>query len=361
MTWHKFTGLPYDFAASSSSRRAGAHVGCLGQAISRVRRAIGACCAVFASGISLVLPQPALSQDQIQIIQFQSLTFPGSLFTPPFMPPLEEGTPATIFGILRLPGGTERVPAVIITHGCSGITGAETSWGRNLKELGAATFIVNSFAGRGISRVCTAQAISMASVLTDVYRARDLLAAHPRIDVSRIVVMGFSFGGRAALWANYPRFQQRYSQGPPDFAAHIAFYPASCHIKLADEDHVGDAPIRIFHGSADDLMAIERCNEYVARLRKAGKDVALFEYAGAKHWFDNPDLASRQTMSAVINFSKCTFVERDNKIVDAETGDLAGMGSPCVESQGSFAYHPEAHQQATVDLQSVLKVLFQLK
>jgi dienelactone hydrolase len=81
------------------------------------------------------------------------------------------------------------------------------------------------------------------------------------------------------------------------FAAHLAFYPTSCHIRLADEDCVGDAPIRIFHGTADDAAIIDRCREYVARLRNTGKDVALSEYAGAKHWFDNADLANRQTAS----------------------------------------------------------------
>jgi predicted alpha/beta-fold hydrolase len=138
--------------------------------------------------------------------QFQSLTFPGSLFTPPFMPPPQEGTLATIFGILRLPEGTGRVPAMVVTHGCSGLTGAETYWGRSLIQLGVATFVVNSFAGRSIPRVCTGpHTISTASVLTDVYRARDLLAAHPRIDLTRIAVMGFSLGGRTALWASQPR------------------------------------------------------------------------------------------------------------------------------------------------------------
>ena len=37
--------------------------------------------------IALAAPQPAFSQDQIEIVHFQSLTFPGSLFSPPFMPP----------------------------------------------------------------------------------------------------------------------------------------------------------------------------------------------------------------------------------------------------------------------------------
>ena len=46
--------------------------------------------------IALAAPQPAFSQDQIEIVHFESLTFPGSLFSPPFMPLLEEATPATV-------------------------------------------------------------------------------------------------------------------------------------------------------------------------------------------------------------------------------------------------------------------------
>jgi acetyl esterase/lipase len=124
---------------------------------------------------------------------------------------------------------------------------------------------------------------------------------------------------------------------------------------------VGDAPIRIFHGAADDATVIVRCREYVARLRNAGKDVALFEYAGAKHWFDNADLANRQTATGVANFSNCTFVERDDRIVDAPTGELAGPSSPCVVSEGTFGYHPEARQQAAADVRNFLRLLFQLQ
>ncbi len=236
-------------------------------------------------------------------------------------------------------------------------TGAES-----LVQLGIATFVVNSFAGRGIPRVCSGpHTISAASVLTDVYRARDLLAAHPRIDLTRIALMGFSFGGRTALWASHLRLQQRYGSGPTRFAAHLAFYPTSCHIRLADEDRVGDAPIRIFHGAADEVTIIGRCREYVATLRNAGKDVDLFEYAGARHWFDNADLANRQMPTDVLNYSDCTFLERDDRIVDAASGDLAGTKSPCVVSKGSYGYHPEAHQQATADVRNFLRLLFQLQ
>jgi dienelactone hydrolase len=316
------------------------------------------------AAIALVAQQPAFSQHQIEIVNFQSLTFPGNLFTPPFMAAPQDGTPATIFGVLRLPEGTGPVPAVVVTHGCSGITGAETHWAESLPQLGIATFVVNSFAGRGIPRVCSGpHTISAASVLTDVYRARDLLAAHPRIDLTRIALLGISFGGRTALWASHPRFQQRYGSGTSGFAAYLAFYPTSCHIRLADEDRVGDAPIRIFHGAADEITIIDRCREYVARLRNAGKDVALFEYAGAKHWFNNADLANRQTPTVDLNYSNCTFLERDDKIVDMATGESAGMRSPCVVWGGSYGYgyHYEARQQVTTDVQNFLRVLFRLQ
>lgn len=312
------------------------------------------------AAFALLAPQAAVSQGRIEIVNFQSLTFPGSLFTPPFMAAPQEGSPAAIFGILRLPETTNRVPAVVITHGCSGITGAETYWAESLVQLGVATFVVNSLVGRNIPRVCSGpHTISAASVLTDVYRARDLLAVHPRIDASRIAVLGFSFGGRNALWAASPRFQQRYGPLSP-FAAHLAFYPTGCHIKLIDEDRVAKVPIRIFHGAADDATIIGRCREYVARLRNAGNDAALFEYVGAKHWFDNADLANRQTATGFLNYSNCTFLEQDDKIIDVMTGGPAGTGSPCVVSEGSFGYHPAAREQATADVQNFLRSLFKL-
>src|SRR5215203_2066639 len=158
----------------------------------------------------------------------------------------------------------------------SGLTGAETYWARNLRELGIATFAVNSFSGRNMTRACSGRdTISMASLLTDVYRARDLLARHPRIEPSQIALMGFSLGGRIALWANQERFQERYAPGTTRFVGHLAFYPTSCHIKLADELRISDVPVRIFHGAADDATVIGRCRDYVERLRHAGKDIAL--------------------------------------------------------------------------------------
>lgn len=301
-----------------------------------------------------------LAQNQSERLTFESLTFPGHLWTP-FMPPPAEGKPTTVSGVLTLPAGTNKIPAVVLVHGCGGISGAEANWSTRLVEFGLATFLVNGFAAREVSEVCSGRySINIASVLSDAYRALGLLATHPRIDPSRIAIMGFSFGGRTALWTSHPRFAERYGQASLKFAAHLAFYPASCYIQLADEAQIGSAPLRIFHGSADDWTPIGPCRQFVRRLQSAGKDAALIEYAGAPHSFDNPWTQSLKLPEA-LSPANCTFVEREGKMVDSATGREAAIDAPCVFKGVSVGYHPEAHRQAIQDVHGFLKTIFGLK
>ena len=312
------------------------------------------------AGPASALSLTTLAQGPSGTISFQSLTFPGHLWTP-FMPPPAEGKPTTVSGTLTFPPGTARVPAVILTHGCGGITGAETHWATKLNEFGIATFLVDSFGGRNIPEICTGRySVNIASVLSDMYRALSLLATHTRIDSSHIAAMGLSFGGRTALWVSHTRFHERYGQGPLRFAAHLAFYPASCYIRLADEDRISGGPIRIFHGAADDWIPIGPCREYIGRLRRAGKDAALLEYEGAHHSFDNPRSPGRRWPDA-LSPANCAFVEQDGKIVDPATGRVAGIDAPCVFRGVSLRYNPEAHRKAVQDVQDFLKTVFRLK
>ena len=46
--------------------------------------------------------------------------------------------------------GTGSTPAVILMHGSSGISGMENDWVRMLNDLGVATFMIDSFTGRGL-------------------------------------------------------------------------------------------------------------------------------------------------------------------------------------------------------------------
>jgi dienelactone hydrolase len=315
--------------------------------------------AAFAAMVGFLAPTTSWAEDPFEIVHFQSLTFDGEVFQP-LLPAPEQGKPATVFGMLRLPSGTERVPAVVVLHGCWAITAAETQTAIALTGKGIATFVVNSFTGRELPSICKGfRTINMSSVVTDAYRALALLAGHPRVDPSRIAVLGFAFGGRAALWAGHPRFRENYGAAGQRFAAHLAFYPAACFIELADENRI-DAPIRIFHGSADDWTPVAPCRDYVARLRGMGKDIALFEYEGARHSFVYPYVNPVNEITA-ISFAKCSFVERDGYIVDRATGSMAGYRSPCVTQSATVGRDSEARRRAIEDVETFLAALFQMK
>lgn len=104
---------------------------------------------------------------------------------------------------LTLSAGPGPFPAVILVHGRSGfVSRAVTGWQWELKSWGYATFVVDSFSGRGLREVCSdALALTANLRIQDAYGALRILATHPRIDPTRIALMGFSHGGMVTLGA----------------------------------------------------------------------------------------------------------------------------------------------------------------
>ena len=299
-----------------------------------------------------------LAETKIERISFESVDLPGRLWDP-FMPPISEGEPVTIEGRLTVPPTDEPVPTVIIAHGCGGVGSAEVGWIAELAEAGYATFIVDSFGGRGITEICSGrETINVLSPVVDVYRAAELLEENPYLDASRVAVMGFSFGGRAAIWSGYSRFREAYDGRT--FAGHLAFYPSTCFIELAEEDLAG-APLRIFQGTDDDWTPIDQCEAMVERLVEGGADAVVHAYAGAGHSFDDVGLAwaVSHLQPSGLSPGDCTFVERDGMIIDTDTGDVAGTGSSCVRQGVTYAYDAEARSLAAADLLHDLIEMFE--
>jgi dienelactone hydrolase len=228
--------------------------------------------------------------------------------------------------------------------------------------MGIATFMLDSFSGRGISEICTGrQRINTGSAIADAYRALELLSTHPRIDSSRIAIMGFSWGGRVSHWVSLTRFQRLWNSGDARFAAYLAFYPPSCNHILLEEADVQGGPIRIFLGTEDDVVLIGPCRDYVTRMRQAGKDVGLVEYPSATHAFDHPLFKQPRWAADHLNPARCMIVELpDGRFVDRDTGSPAGLDSPCVSRGYLQRADARAHRQAIQDVKAFLSRIFKL-
>jgi dienelactone hydrolase len=270
---------------------------------------------------------------------------------------------STIWGDLTLPPDASPVgvPAVILVPSCAGVGGSLRRWADVIVGAGYAAFVLDSFGGREIKETCTGrQAINTASMLGDIYRAQALLATHRHIDSGRIAVMGFSFGGRAALWAALTRFQQPLKPATTaPLAAYLAFYPASCWFHFRDETEVAGGPIRLFHGTADNATPLLPCRDWAQRLRAAGRDVGIYEYAGAHHAFDVPSFSPPRVAPDHVNLGKCEFDEfPDGSFRDKTTGARPGPTAACATRGYTQAYDAAAHQKAIEDVRTFLAAAF---
>ena len=184
-------------------------------------------------------------------------------------------------GVLILPKGTPPFPAVILLHGCGGVTQNMSVWAARLKSWGYAALILDSFAQRGIDNVC-----GRGNQFPPRYRAKDAfdaaayLQTRAEIDPARVGLIGFSHGGSTALAASVERRIAFFNAQP--FKAVVAYYPYCPDIapQLASD-------VQIFIGSDDDWTPAPRCADWVPRhADAAGRKPLLKIYPGAFHAFD---------------------------------------------------------------------------
>ena len=214
----------------------------------------------------------------------------------------------TLTGELALPEGAETVGAVVLMHGCSGLpTRSVTVWQPLILSWGYATFVVDSFTGRGLRGVCgNALTLTGAHRVPDAYGALALLARHPRIDAERVALLGFSHGGIATLAAASTWARRRYAalEGPA-FRAFFPFYPY-CNAIVPEMGEGVAAPVRLHVGELDDWNPARPCQELGALARAMGYDFQVSVYAGARHSFDAVGLPPALVLRNVDNAAACT-------------------------------------------------------
>ena len=272
------------------------------------------------------------------------------------------GKPVIIGGELRLPlGNAQNYPAVILIHGSGGISAATDRWAHELNAIGVAAFILDAFTGRGIINTLADQSqLDSIAITHDAFAALTKLATHPRLDPARIAVMGFSKGAVPAIYSSSVRFRTAYGPSNAEFAAHIGLY-TPCNVTYKQDDKVGNRPLRLFHGIADDYVSIEPCRTYVRRLKESGADVTLTEYPGTYHAYDNFTLASDVALPDAQTTRNCLIIEGDNGVLlNSRNGQVYNLSDACVEKGPHVGYNETAHKATVEAVKQFLTAQFKL-
>jgi dienelactone hydrolase len=227
--------------------------------------------------------KPALSAADSGGVSFANA---GSLVRSPDGSRFVSGDPVVLSGDLSFPSGAGPFPAVILAHGCNGISAGVTAWASALREWGYATFVIDSFRGRGLIEVCTnAQALTGTQRIPDAYGALRILTTHPKVDARRVALMGFSHGGILTMGASTAWARETFAPaGRPAFRAFLPFYPY-CNTVYPERERIS-APVRIHIGELDDWTPAGPCVRLTETLKNSGQDAMITVYPGAHHAFD---------------------------------------------------------------------------
>src|SRR5262249_19247717 len=159
-----------------------------------------------------------------------------------------------------------------------------------------------------------------------------------------IAVMGFSKGAVPAVYSSNERFRKFYNPAGAVFAAHIGLY-TPCNVQYRDDDKVSGAPIRLFHGVADDYVSIAPCRNYIARLEEAGANATLTEYPGAHHVYDMAAFSSLVQLPQAQTTRNCELREGDNgQVLNIKTGAVYRHSDTCVEHGPHMGYNAAAYE-----------------
>jgi dienelactone hydrolase len=318
------------------------------------------CTGILLAGIEAsAQPMPKEIAARVELYAIPSLT----LSDQQFLTGDTNGKPVTVAGEFRIAQGSGRLPVAVLMHGSSGVGATMEAWVHQFNAMGISTFVIDGFSGRGLTAVGPNQALlGRLNLIVDIYRSLDILASHPRVDPDRIVLMGFSRGGQAALYASLDRFNKLWNKSGVAFAGYIPFYP-DCSTSYATDTEVAARPIRIFHGTPDDYNPVASCKAYVARLQDAKRDVVLTEYPDSPHAFDAGLLGNNVvTVSANAQTARnCHIREGEGGLlINADTQAPFGYTDGCIELNPHVGGNPATAEQARKAVSDFLLALFKL-
>lgn len=202
---------------------------------------------------------------------------------------------------LDIPTGDGPFPAVILMHGCGGLSPSRAphNWRRALRDMGFVTMIIESFTPRGWpTNICLKEPEigwqGQNDRTAEAFGAARLLRTLPFVKKDAIALMGFSHGAGTVLWAGERDdgywTSRGYGHQIERFDALIAVYPwcgTPTHRFRAQPSPI-QTPLLILAGEWDSVTPKEFCEAYeTLRAPMSNGNVALRIYPSAYHSFDS--------------------------------------------------------------------------
>ena len=200
---------------------------------------------------------------------------------------------AAVVGEFRVPAMKgERLPVVMIVNSSPGFDGRSAFYAEALNRAGIATLELDFMQGRGMPA-------SPRHHMAHAYETLQYLAKDPRIDVARVGIMGFSWGGMIALLTSSAELTRKYTDDRLRFAAHLGVYPICWRHEIATagkDKHFGPGvyqrltgrPVHILAAEKDDFDEPDSCDKFLNALPdESRRHFSLTMYPGATFGWDS--------------------------------------------------------------------------
>ena len=169
-------------------------------------------------------------------------------------------------------------PAVVVLHGCGGISSHSAAIADRLGGWGYVALTIDTLAPRGMDSGCYSG--TFVDQAFDAYAALRYLSTLKVVDAERVALFGQSMGGSATLYAiDRDLAAQYFGQR---FRAAIAYYPRCVVVTVP----AMTAPVLILIGEADQWNGADACKTLRNLARPDSASIDLTVYPGVHHAFD---------------------------------------------------------------------------
>lgn len=239
-----------------------------------------------------------------------------------------------VFGILKFPDNYSKEKKYPLIIGVAG----SLDWGEHhykylemYRNLGIATFELNSFKSRGVKSTVGSQTeVTTAMIILDVYKAFEVLENHPNINKDKVGLTGWSLGGAVTLFSGWKPLKKAIGTDLK-FASKLAFYPA-CFAKPFNVDFE-DVPTHVLIGELDTWTPSEACIEFKDMMDIQGYDFNVTVYDNSYHSFDR--VSDISYIDNAYAFSDCRFNIRNDGAVLMNFLDIP-MNTPTRQKIGLY-------------------------